>query len=87
MNSGGVITYNHGKHSISNPLLFPEFSILDPTLTFTLPATQVANGIIDTFIHVVEQYVTYPVNAGYQDRTAEGILQTLIEIGKQTKYN
>ena len=87
MNSGGVITYNHGKHVISNPLLFPEFSILDPTLTFTLPATQVANGIIDTFIHVVEQYVTYPVNAGFQDRTAEGILQTLIEIGKQTIDN
>ena len=32
------------------PLVFPEFSILDPTLTHTLPKTQVANGIIDTFI-------------------------------------
>lgn len=87
MNSGGVITYNHGKHIVSSPLLFPKFSILDPTLTFTLPATQVANGIVDTFIHVVEQYVTYPVDARFQDRTAEGILQTLIEIGKQTIDN
>jgi len=87
MNSGGVITYNHGKFVVSNPLLFPKFSILDPTLTFTLPPTQVANGIIDTFIHVVEQYVTYPVDARFQDRTAEGILQTLIEIGKQTLDN
>lgn len=87
MNSGGVISYNHGKHIISNPLLFPKFSILDPTLTFTLPVTQIANGIADTFIHVVEQYVTYPDNAGFQDRTAEGILQTLIEIGKQTIDN
>ncbi len=87
MNSGGVITYNHGKFVISNPLLFPKFSILDPTLTFTLPATQVANGIIDAFIHVVEQYVTYPVDARFQDRTAEGILQTLIEIGKHTLDN
>ena len=84
MNSGGVITYNHGKFVISNPLLHPTFSILDPTLTFTLPTTQVANGIIDAFIHVVEQYVTFPVDARFQDRTAEGILQTLIEIGKQT---
>ena len=73
--------------SISNPLLYPKFSILDPTLTFTLPTTQIANGIVDTFVHVVEQYVTYPVDARFQDRTAEGILQTLIEIGKQTIDN
>ena len=84
MNSGGVISYNHGKYIISNKMLFPKFSILDPTLTFTLPAVQIANGIIDTFIHVVEQYVTYPVDARFQDRTAEGILQTLIEIGEKT---
>ena len=87
MNSGAVISYNHGKFVISSPLLFPKFSILDPTLTFTLPATQVANGIIDTFIHVVEQYVTYPVDARFHDRTAEGILQTLIEIGNRTLDN
>ena len=87
MNSGGVISYNHGKHVISNPLLFPKFSILDPVLTYTLPTSQVANGIVDTFIHVVEQYVTYPVDARFQDRTAEGILLTLIEIGKQTIDN
>ncbi len=87
MNSGGVISYDHGKHIVSHPLLFPKFSILDPTLTFTLPTTQVANGIIDTFIHVVEQYVTFPVDARFQDRTAEGILQTMIEIGKETIDN
>ena len=87
MNSGGVISHDHGKFVISNPMLFPTFSILDPTLTFTLPTIQVANGIVDTFVHVVEQYVTYPVNARFQDRTAEGILQTLIEIGKQTIDN
>lgn len=87
MNSGGVISYDHGKHIVSNPLLFPKFSILDPTLTFTLPTTQVANGIIDTFIHVVEQYVTFSVDARFQDRTAEGILQTMIEIGKETIDN
>ncbi|MGL4867245.1 MAG: NADH-dependent alcohol dehydrogenase, partial [Cetobacterium sp.] len=56
----------------------------DPSLTFTLPARQVANGIIDTFIHTVEQYVTFPVDAKFQDRTSEGILKTLIEIGKTT---
>ncbi|MEN8119525.1 MAG: iron-containing alcohol dehydrogenase [Bacteroidota bacterium] len=87
MNSGAVVTYNHGKFVVSSPLVFPKFSILDPTLTYTLPATQIANGIIDAFIHVVEQYVTYPVDARFHDRTAEGILQTLIEVGNQTLDN
>lgn len=82
MNSGGVISYNKGKHVIGNPLLFPKFSILDPSLSFTLPITQVANGIVDAFIHTVEQYVTYPTDAKFQDRTAEGILKSLIEVGK-----
>ncbi len=87
MNSGGVITYQNGKHVIMNPVLFPRFSIIDPTLTYTLPAIQVANGVVDAFVHVIEQYVTYPNEGRFQDRTAEGILQTLIEIGKQTIDN
>ncbi len=87
MNSGAVITYNHGKFPVMSPQSFPKFSILDPTLTFTLPATQVANGVVDAFIHSVEQYITLPVEGRFQDRTAEGILQTLIEIGKQTVDN
>lgn len=87
MNSGAVISHNHGKFVVGSPLVFPKFSVLDPTLTYSLPETQVANGIIDTFIHVTEQYVTYPVEARFQDRTAEGILQTLIEIGPLTLKN
>lgn len=84
MNSGAVISYNNGKFVVNSTLTFPKFSILDPTLTFSLPTSQVANGIIDTFVHVAEQYVTFPVEARFQDRTAEGILQTLIEIGRKT---
>lgn len=84
MNNGGVITSRLGKLAIFSPKGFPVFSILDPELTYTLPATQVANGIIDTFIHTVEQYVTIPAEGRFQDRTAEGILQTLIEIGRKT---
>ncbi len=84
MNSGAVITNGEDKLPVFSPLAFPKFSILDPVLTYTLPATQVANGVVDAFIHTVEQYVTYPVDARFQDRTAEGILQTLIEIGKKT---
>ena len=57
------------------------FSVLDPNKTFSLPTRQLANGVVDAFIHVMEQYLTYPVNAQVQDRFAEGLLQTLIEIG------
>lgn len=84
MNNGAVISHKNLKVPVFSMFTFPKFSILDPTLTFTLPTTQVANGIIDTFIHTVEQYVTYPVDARFQDRTAEGILKTLIEISKTT---
>lgn len=82
MNDGAVITYNHGKFPVMSELAFPKFSILDPTVTFTLPKIQVANGIVDTFIHTTEQYITFPVDAKLQDRIAEGILLTLIETGK-----
>lgn len=87
MNNGAVISHEGGKYPVFSLFTFPVFSILDPTLTFTLPATQVANGVVDTFIHVVEQYVTFPAEGRFQDRTAEGILQTLIEIGRKTLDN
>ena len=83
MNSGGVITHEATQEKISfgSPVLFPKFSILDPQVTFSLPKRQVANGIIDAFVHVIEQYLTYSVNSPVQDRFAEGILLTLIAEG------
>jgi NADP-dependent alcohol dehydrogenase len=84
MNCGAVISYEHGKFPVMCASTFPQFSILDPTITFTLPRIQVANGIIDTFVHTAEQYITFPVDARVQDRLAEGLLQTLIEIGERT---
>jgi NADP-dependent alcohol dehydrogenase len=81
MNPTAVVSYDHAKYFFSSPLLFPKFSIVDPTITFTLPQKQVANGVVDAFIHVTEQYLTFPVDGRVQDRMAEGILQTLIEIG------
>ncbi len=71
------------KRSFSSPLVFPRFSVLDPVKTFTLPPRQIANGAVDAFVHVVEQYMTYPVNALVQDRYAESLMQTLIEVGPQ----
>ena len=61
--------------------LFPRFSILDPETTYTLPLRQTANGIVDAFVHTLEQYLTYPADAPSQDRQAEAILLTLIEEG------
>ena len=85
MNSGAVITLkaSHTKLPFNSRHVFPQFSILDPTKTYTLPARQVANGVADAFVHIVEQYLTYPVQALAQDRFAEGLLQTLVEIAPQ----
>ena len=84
MNAGGVVTRaaTHDKISFSSRLLYPQFSILDPVRTYTLPTRQVANGVVDAFVHTMEQYLTYPVDARVQDRFAEGLLRTLVEIGQ-----
>ncbi|QSX33534.1 iron-containing alcohol dehydrogenase [Shewanella avicenniae] len=84
MNGNAVINHPDGKLALSSQTVYPQFSILDPSLTFTLPTIQVANGVVDAFVHVCEQYMTYPVDARIQDRMAEGILRTLIEIGPVT---
>ncbi|MCA6553398.1 MAG: iron-containing alcohol dehydrogenase, partial [Pseudanabaena sp. M135S2SP2A07QC] len=86
MNTNSVVTKweTQEKLFFSSPLVFPKFSVLDPETTFSLPPRQVSNGIVDAFTHVMEQYLTYPVNAPLQDRMAESILQTLIEEGPKT---
>lgn len=83
MNMGAVITRKRtgDKQHFFSPFVMPRFAVLDPALTYTLPARQVANGVVDAFIHILEQYLTYPVNAKVQDRFAEGLLLTLIEEG------
>ncbi len=82
MNSGAVITRKETgeKLAMGGPGLFPEFSILDPQVITSIPERQLANGITDAFTHVLEQYMTYPIGALLQDRFAESILQTLIEV-------
>ncbi len=69
------------KRAFGSDLVQPVFAVLDPVYTFSLPVKQVGNGVVDAFVHVIEQYLTYPVNAPLQDRFAEGILQTLIAEG------
>ena len=64
-----------------SPLCFPRFAVLDPEATFSLPPRQVSNGVIDAFIHVLEQYLTFPVGGILSDRLAEALLLTLKEQG------
>jgi NADP-dependent alcohol dehydrogenase len=64
-----------------SPLCFPRFAVLDPETTFSLPPRQVSNGIADAFVHVLEQYLTYPAGGVLSDRLAEALLLTLKEQG------
>ena len=83
MNAGAVITRKATleKSAFGSPHVYPKFSVLDPTKTYTLPPRQVGNGIVDAFVHIMEQYLTYPAAAPVQDRFAEGLLATLVEEG------
>lgn len=92
MNSGAVISCSETAEKYPFYSRYPVFSVLDPTVTFTLPPYQVACGIADTFVHVMEQYMTTPGQSRLMDRWAEGILHSLIEIApkilkKQDDYN
>lgn len=83
MNNGGVITRLETKSKLYflSDKVFPKFSILDPSKTLSLPMRQVANGVVDSYVHILEQYLTYPVDGMVQDRFSESLLQILIEIG------
>ena len=85
MNSGAVVTIEATKEKLAfgGSALFPKFSICDPTVIQSLPKRQLQNGVVDVYTHVMEQYLTYPHEGYLQDRIAEGILQTLIEIGPE----
>ena len=83
MNRNAVITRasTQDKLPMNSVHVMPRFSVLDPETTFSLPPRQTSNGVVDTFMHVLEQYLTYPVGAKVQDRFAEGLLLTVMEDG------
>lgn len=80
-NNGAVISRasTQEKFAFHSPFCLPTFAILDPETTFSLPIKQTANGILDTFAHIMEQYLTYPVRAEVQDRWAESLISVLID--------
>ena len=89
MNSGSVVSIKatQEKRDFGGSAMFPKFSICDPSVIASLPKRQLQNGVIDAYVHVLEQYLTYPHEGYLQDRIAESILQTLIEVGPQVVEN
>ena len=89
MNQGAVVTRVEYQEKLAfmSPKVMPQFSILDPEVIFSLPEKQVSNGVVDAFVHVIEQYLTYPVNSPIQDRFAESVMKTLIEEGPKVLAN
>ncbi|NCC88440.1 MAG: iron-containing alcohol dehydrogenase, partial [Clostridia bacterium] len=89
MNSGAVITRKSSKEKLAfgSPLLMPVFSILQPEFMYSLPDIQISNGIVDAFVHTIEQYITYPVNGAVQDAYSAALLKVLIEQGPKVLEN
>mgnify|MGYP000167991915 FL=1 len=80
-NTGAVVTRDGNKLPFASPFVRPIFAVLDPAVTLSLSDRQISNGVVDAFVHTMEQYLTYSVNGKVQDRFAEGLLLTLIEEG------
>lgn len=87
MNNGAVISRRETKEKLSFFADFPLFSILDPEVTFSLPPHQIACGLADTFVHVLEQYLTKAGESRVMDHWAEGLLHTIVEIAPLIKEN
>lgn len=80
MNMAAVISREQTQEKLAflRPAVFPRFSILDPRVTYTLPRKYIRNGLVDAFVHVMEQYATVDSKAPLQDRQAEAIAKTLV---------
>ena len=85
MNSGAVISKYETREKYAFYSRYPVFSILDPEVTYSLPEHQVACGLADTFVHVMEQYMTATSQSRVMDRWAEGLLSTVMEIAPLIK--
>lgn len=85
MNDRSVLTRveTQDKRSFRTPLVFPKFSVLDPEVTYSLPLNQIGNGVVDTFVHTTEQYLTYPAGGALQDLFAESVLKVLVQNGER----
>ncbi|WP_217516702.1 iron-containing alcohol dehydrogenase [Vibrio metschnikovii] len=83
-NSGAVITKaaTQDKLSFLSPYVQPKFAVMDPDVMKTLPDRQLVNGLVDAWVHICEQYLTYPTQAMVQDGYAEALLKNLLVLGE-----
>ncbi len=81
-NAGSVVTNTttQDKRAFFVPPARPQFAVLNPTVMSSLPTRQLENGIVDAFVHVCEQYLTYPVGALVQDAYAEAVMKALVRL-------
>ncbi|WP_110928661.1 iron-containing alcohol dehydrogenase [Bacillus massiliglaciei] len=81
MNAGSVITNweTKEKYGWGSPYTYPQFSILDPANTFSVPLNHTVYGMVDMMSHVFETYFHPPVHAPLQDRFCESLLKTVME--------
>ncbi|NAW65776.1 iron-containing alcohol dehydrogenase [Photobacterium halotolerans] len=86
-NKASVVSRGNDKIGFMSSKIQPAFAVLDPATTLSLSPRQISNGVVDAYVHVMEQYLTFPVNAKVQDRFAEGLLLTLIEEGPKALTN
>ena len=87
MNAGAVISRSETIEKYAFYSRYPEFSILDPEATYSLPPNQIAAGLADIYVHVLEQYMTSPGQSRVMDRWAEGLLLTVLEIAPKIREN
>lgn len=83
MNDGSVITNEETKekHGWGSALIFPKFSILDPTYTYTVSRHQTACGVVDILTHIYEFYFNTGEKAAITDSISEAIMKTVIHYG------
>jgi len=81
MNYNSVITNweTKEKYGWSCPASAPQFSILDPTFTFTVPKDHTVYGIVDIMSHIFEQYFHHTPNSPVQDAFCEALLRVVID--------
>ncbi|PKF49676.1 iron-containing alcohol dehydrogenase [Enterovibrio nigricans] len=84
-NSGAVITYaaEQSKLCFMSSAVQPKFAVLDPDVIKSLPEHQVINGVVDAWVHICEQYITYPTGNMVQEGYAETLLKNLLVLGQQ----
>ncbi|EDR25210.1 alcohol dehydrogenase, putative [Entamoeba dispar SAW760] len=89
MNCWGVISRHSDKQklSFSDESIFPTWSIVDPCFTMSLPDNQIRNGLVDSFVHCIEQYIgNYHLNP-VVEAEAEGVMRTIIAVSHKTIEN